>query len=139
MNNFTALYRYEWKKLWQKKLVWLMFLLLAVTIGFSCCADLIGAYYVEGVAVDTNYHMFVTDTAYAKALSGRAIDQALLEETITAYGKIPENPGTNYSLTEEYQRYARPYSAIFNFVKKYHPYAVLGGTVELGTQRAGPV
>ncbi len=121
MNNFAALYRYEWKKLWQKKLVWIMFLLLAVTIGFSCCADLFGAYYVEGVAVDTHYHMFVTDTAYAKALSGRAIGQALLEETITAYRKIPENSGTNYSLTEEYQRYARPYSAIFNFIKNTTP------------------
>ncbi len=121
MNNFMALYRYECKKLLQKKLVWILFVLLAATVGFSCCTDLLGTYYVDGVAVDTNYHMYVTDTAYAKALSGRAIDQALLEETVAAYRKIPEDSGKHYILTEEYQRYARPYSSIFNFIHNTIP------------------
>ena len=49
-------------------------------------------------------------------LNGKEINQSLLEETIKAYGMIPAT-AEKYSSTEEYQTYARPYSAIFNFVR----------------------
>ncbi len=116
MGNFAALYCYECKKLVKKKILWITFLLVAAAILCSSCIDVVGEYYVDGVLVDTNYNLYVADRAYAQALSGRPIDQTLLEETIAAYRKIPEEPENHYTLTREYQTYARPYSAIFNFI-----------------------
>lgn len=77
-----------------------------------------GNYYVDGELIDTNYNMYQTDKHYSEALNGRAIDQSLLEETIAAYRKIPEVAGRHYTLTKEYQQYARPYSEIFNFIRQ---------------------
>ena len=116
MNNFGALYRYECKKLLSRKMVWISFLLCLITIIIALFAPLFGNYYVDGKFIDTNYNMYQTDKYYAEALSGREINQSLLEETISAYRKIPEIPGQHYTLTEEYQQYARPYSEIFNFI-----------------------
>lgn len=117
MNNFGVLYRYEYKKLLSKKIVWISFSLCIIIIIISLCAPFWGGYYVDGQFVDTNYNMYQTDKRYAKALSGKEINQNLLEETIAAYRKIPETPGLHYTSTEEYQQYARPYSEIFNFIR----------------------
>lgn len=116
MNNFGALYRYECKKLLSRKIVWISFLLCLITIIISLLAPFFGNYYVDGKFIDTNYNIYQTDRHYDEALSGREINQNLLEETIAAYRKIPEVPGLHYTLTEEYQQYARPYSEIFNFI-----------------------
>ena len=116
MNNFMVLYRYECKKLFGKKIVWITFALCIATIIISLCASFIGSYSVRGEFIDTNFNMYQTDKRYSEALSGRKINQELLEETIAAYRKIPYTEDLNYSLTEEYQQYARPYRAIFQFI-----------------------
>ena len=116
MNNFIILYRYEWKKLLNKKIVWITFALCIVIIIVSLSVPFIGSYYVGGEWIDTKLHMYQTDKHYSESLSGREINQELLEETIEAYRKIPYTKELKYSLTEEYQQYARPYSAIFNFI-----------------------
>lgn len=116
MDNFRTLYRFELKKLAKRKLVWVGLLLSLATCGFSVFAGLIGTHYVDGTAYDTYYHMFQMDQAYSRALSGRPIDQTLLEETMDGYRKIPAG-AQRYQLTEEYQTYARPYSPIFNFIR----------------------
>lgn len=118
MNNFEILYHYECKKLGSKKIVWVSFSLCIIMIVLSLFAPFLGDYYVDGKLIDTNYNMHQTDKHYAKALSGREIEQRLLEETIAAYRKIPETPGLHYTSTEEYQQYARPYSEIFNFIRR---------------------
>lgn len=118
MNNFGMIYRYECKKLMNKKIVRISFLLSLTIILFSFFAPFLGDYCVGGEFVDTNYNMFRTERSYSLALSGRPIGQELLEETIAAYRKIPYVQGMNYTLTEEYQTWARPYSAIFNFIRK---------------------
>ena len=116
MNNFGTLYRYEVKKILGRKLVWIVFFICALCAGMFAAADLTGKYYVDGEVVDTHYHMFQVDQEYRRALSGRVLDQQLLEEMSEAYGKIP--PAVErYTLTEEYQTYARPYSDIFNIVR----------------------
>lgn len=99
-------------------MVRISFLLCILTIIFSFVAPFLGDYYVDGKFIDTNYNMYQTDKRYAESLSGREINQSLLEETITAYRKIPETPGLHYISTEEYQQYARPYSEIFSFIRK---------------------
>lgn len=116
MNNFGTLYCYEMKKILKRRLIWITVGIMLVLIVGNFSFRLMGNYYVDGVLVDTNYHMFQTDSAYQKALDGRKIDQALLEETFAGYARVPLNV-ENYSATEEYQLYARPYSEIFNFVR----------------------
>lgn len=116
MNNFRVLYRYECKKLLSKKNVWITFALCMAAIIISLCVPFIGSYYVGGELIDTNLNMYQTDKYYSEALSGREINQELLEETIAAYRKILYTEELNYTLTEEYLQYARPYSAIFNFI-----------------------
>lgn len=116
MDIFKSLYCYELKKILQKKIVWITAIVVAVTFVISVVADMVGTYYVDGVAVDTYYHMYQTDRTYRQALDGRVIDQSLLEEMKAGYDKLPAGV-EKYSLTEEYNIYARPYSAIFNWVK----------------------
>lgn len=115
MNNLFTLYGYELKKLVQKKLVWVSLLVCMAAIVFSILFPLLGTYYADGTAVSTNYEQHLIDQAYRKALSGKPIDQSLLEETIAAYKDLPIE--TDYVLTEEYQTYARPYSEIFHLIR----------------------
>mgnify|MGYP003488211460 FL=1 len=117
MNNLLIMYRFELKKLVQKKLLWISLLVCMAVIGFSILFPLMGSYLVNGTYVGTNYEEHLINQEYRKALSGKSIDQALLEETIAAYKDLPLD--TNYVLTEEYQTYARPYSDIFNLIRSW--------------------
>lgn len=116
MNNFRTLYRYEVKKILNRKLVWIVFLICVLCSGVFVAADLTGKYYVDGEVYDTHYHMFQVDQEYRRALSGRALGQELLEEMSAAYRKVPVT-AEHYTVTEEYQTYARPYFEIFNLVR----------------------
>lgn len=118
MNQFGILYRYELKKLAKRRLVWITFTICLLLIVLLASTSLMGKYYVDGQVVDTHYHMFLVDREYDKALSGRKIDQALLEETIAAYRHIPST-ADRYTLTEEYQIFARPYSSVFNIIRSW--------------------
>lgn len=113
MNNFGVLYRYEWKKLLGKKIVWVSFALCMTAILITFLTPLLSYYEEGGKRADSYYQM---DLRYYQALNGREINQELLEETIAAYRKIPKTAGNEYTSTEEYQQYARPYSAVFNFI-----------------------
>ncbi len=117
MNNLLTMYGFELKKLLQKKLVWISLFICMSAIVFSILFPLCGTYYVNGVAISTNYEQHLIDQGYRKALSGKFIDQSLLDETISAYKDLPIE--TNYVLTEEYQTYARPYSEIFNLIQAW--------------------
>jgi len=118
MNQFGILYRYELKKIIKRRLVWITFTICLLLVVLTASTSLMGKYYVDGQVVDTHYHMFLVDREYDRALSGRKIDQELLEETVAAYRQIP--PTTErYTLTEEYQTYARPYSTVFNIIRTW--------------------
>ena len=117
MNNLFTLYGYELKKLMQKKLLWISLLVCMAAIAFSILFPLLGTYSVNGVSISTNYEQHLIDQAYRKALSGKPIDQSLLEETLAAYKDLPIE--TDYVLTEEYQTYARPYSEIFDLIRAW--------------------
>ena len=115
MKIFMTLYQYELKKIVKRKLVWITLLICIGCIVIMAAGELFGNYYVDGEVVDTHYNMIRVDNAYRRALSGRVVGQELLEEVMEAYSKIPITEG-RYSVTEEYQQYARPYSEIFNLV-----------------------
>lgn len=89
------------------------FALILVTMG----AALVGSYYVDGEYIGSNYEMFQVDKTYQQALDGRAIDETLIREMQEGYGKV-NLKAERYSLTEEYQKYARPYSAVFNYLRQ---------------------
>lgn len=117
MNNFGVLYRYEIKKLIRRKIVWITGTIILALSLLSITADVTGKYYVDGEVYDTHYHMMETDREYDRKISGREIDQELMEEMQAAYRKVPTD-ALRYSLTDEYQTYARPYSQIYQIVRK---------------------
>lgn len=117
MSNFKTLYFYEMKKLLSRKLVCVTFLIMVV-FGVMCVVmPLAGNVYIDGVKVDTSAHSNKVDTEYARALNGRKLNQSLLEEVWEAYGKVPLSGNGHYTGTEEYQKYARQYSSVFNAVR----------------------
>ncbi|MBD5476770.1 MAG: hypothetical protein HDR17_12465 [Lachnospiraceae bacterium] len=115
MKIFMTLYQYELKKIVKRKLIWITLIICIGCIVIMAAGELSGNYYVDGEVVDTHYNMIQVDSAYSRALSGRVVGQELLEEVMEVYSKIPITEG-RYSVTEEYQQYARPYSEIFNLV-----------------------
>lgn len=116
MRNLGTLYLFELKKIFSKRLTWITAAVMLIICMFSASFGVLGSYYVDGVKVDTHYNMMETDRAYERALTGRKIDQQLLSEMQRAYAQIPAE-ADRYSITEEYQLYARPYSAIFNIAR----------------------
>lgn len=120
MSSLSTLYQYEMKKIMRRKIFWITLAVCMLCIVFTVTAGLIGSQDVkrDGEVVDSvsYYEMILTDRAYERSLSGRPIDQELLEETMAAYKKIPYSMEF-YTSLEEYHRYARPYSAIFNVIR----------------------
>lgn len=104
MRDFGRLYRYELKKLVSRKTN-AVTLVICILIYLLMCV--MGTFNADEV-----------DINYEKALDGRAIDEKLLKETVEAYGKVPAGLD-NYTITDEYQTYARPYSPIFNYILQH--------------------
>lgn len=118
MHIFLTLYHYELKKIVKRRLVWAALFACLGCIAMAKAGNLSGNYYVDGKAVDTHYHIFQVDSAYLRALSGRVVGQALLDETKAAYDKIPDS-AERYTETEEYQKYARPYDGVFQLIWRW--------------------
>lgn len=118
MHNLGMLYRYELKKIAKRKVLWITSALILLAIVFTATAGLLGTYYIDGEPAESHYQMYKTDQAYRKALSGRVIDQELLQETVDGYRKIPDSE-EHYTFTEEYQTYARPYSDIYHLIRSW--------------------
>lgn len=117
MKNLGVLYRFEVKKIGSRKIVWITAFLMVLVVLISVGSPLLGAVYVDGVMTETNYQAFQLDKAYQLELDGRSINQELLAQMQAGYDKIPED-AESYITTKEYQTYARPYSAIFQFVRR---------------------
>lgn len=120
MKNLGILYKFELGKILRRRTSWITIIITLLLVLGTLGLDSLGGYFVNGVQVDTNFHMNQIFKADQMKLDGRAIDQALLEEMREGYGRIPKeaiNGAVPYIGTKEYQTYARPYSAIFNFVR----------------------
>ena len=116
MADFLTLYLFEWKKLWKRKLVKIASACLFAVAVFTVISPMLGNYSL-GVVMESNADGVRKDAAYREALDGKLLNQELLTEVYRAYGKVPYENG-KYSGTEEYQTYARPYSAVFNQVRQ---------------------
>lgn len=112
-----TLFHYELKKIFMRRIVWITLAFTLVMCTFPVVLPLCGSYVVNGEKVDTNYHKMQTDRGHMEQLKGRMIDTALLKETVRGYAMIPED-ASPYVASEEYQEYARPYSAIYYFIQE---------------------
>ncbi len=110
MNNFWEIVKFEYRKLFGRKMVWLTLGVCIAIIAVSCCGSLLGDFIVDGSYYDSNYHILRKDIENAKALSGRAVDDELIEEMRNAYQKA--SPSDYIS----YMDYARPYMEIYRIV-----------------------
>lgn len=110
------IFMYEMKKLLNRRIVWASMAISLLLCLITVCAPLLGSYYIDGARISSNYEEFQIDKAYQEALDGRLIDEQLIREMQEAYSRVPLEQ-EKYSQTEEYQKYARPYSAIFNYVR----------------------
>lgn len=117
MNNFGDLVRFEYKKIFMKRSIWIALFLYIFTIVVSCFGVLIGNEYRDGVPGRSNFESMKMDREYERALTGKEIYSDLIMETSKAYQKVPSEKSVQYTNTEEYQTYARPYSAIYGIIR----------------------
>lgn len=115
MNCFLQLVGFEYKKIAKRRGALLALALALITTILLPLGTLIGSVYEDGAPVETQYAAMQTDRAYARALSGRPIDAALLMEAAAAYAQVPDS--TRYTQTPEYKTHARPYSEIYGIAR----------------------
>lgn len=115
MHSFYNLVGFEYKKIFKRKSAVIALILVTAAVVFSPLAIFFGTSYIDGEPFESHYQAMVKDRAYAMALSGRAIDETLINETKAAYSKIPMVE--RYGVTPEYQEHARPYSEIFRIMR----------------------
>lgn len=116
--QIKRLFFYEVKKIACRKIVAVSMVCAVLLMVFTFCLPLLGDYYVDGTRIGSNYEQFLIDSSYAKALDGRKIDDVLIKEMQEAYSKV-DVEAYRYSLSDVYQKEARPYSQIFHFIRQY--------------------
>lgn len=116
--NFGTLYHYELKKIVRRKLLWIALAVCILAHVAGLMYPLFSTYYADGELTASHLQMYTVDRTYREKLSGRKIDDELLREMATAYRKIPSDV-EQYTLTDEYQTYARPYSDIYGIVHNW--------------------
>ncbi len=85
MNNFWTLVRFEWKKIWSRKITWIAFLLVFLTmLAFGFYRAFV-SHEVDGVRV-TAQEEEMQQKAAAKKIAGRVINDELVEETLQSMG-----------------------------------------------------
>lgn len=124
MNNFWTLVSFEYKKLLHKKTVLISLTLAMILIIFSCFSMVIGSntqgnYYSENMSA---YDAMLMDKGYEKQLEGRELNGELILEASKAYQKIDTTVG-RYTDSEEYQKYARPYSSVYTLIDAAYAHA----------------
>ena len=124
MRDFWTLVGFEYRKILGKRSVKIALLLTLFLSVFSIWGTLMGSYYIEGEVFETNAEAAKKDRAYARTLSGRVLDSELLLEAANAYGTIPEDAAV-YQSTDEYQKNARKYSAIYNLARQVYDTATI--------------
>ena len=108
MRNTATLFFFEFKKIICRKTVWAVGVLMLLLCAFLSISDLVSAsvyYEVNGMEV-SGYEMMKINRQNAKALSGRLINDALLQDMKKAYSK---DDGTDA---------LQPYAPVYSFVSQ---------------------
>ena len=117
MRSFFDLVGFEYKKIFKRKgaiialaLVTILTLLLPMTV-------FMGNVPIGDGIVESAYQVRMKEREYARALSGRSIDEVLIEEVWKAYSKIPPvASNVSFVTIPEYREYAMPYSSIYQIL-----------------------
>ena len=117
MKSSFRLVGFEYKKIFKKRSSIVILLIAVFLTAFSSLGPLMGNYYIKGEKFESNYEGMKRDREYIRSLSDREIGNDILSEAIGAYSLIPSTDG-KYTDTDEYQRYARPYSEINYIIRK---------------------
>lgn len=117
MKSSFRLVGFEYKKIFKKRSSIVILLIAVFLTAFSSLGPLMGNYYIKGEKFESNYEGMKRDREYIRSLSYREIGNDILSEAIGAYSLIPSTDG-KYTDTDEYQRYARPYSEINYIIRK---------------------
>jgi ABC-type transport system involved in multi-copper enzyme maturation permease subunit len=120
MRVFFDIAGYEYKKMLSRKSALISIILVALLTLVAPALRLAGSSLVDGEVYETHYDAMVKDRAYARALSGRVVDETLFDEAIDAYAKVPADAARPL-LTPEYERYARPYSGVYGILTREFP------------------
>ena len=88
MHNFFDLVGYEYKKILKRKSVWVMLVLGVLIAVVTCAGVLIGDYYEDGIAFESQYEGMIKDRTYARKLAGRLLDKDLLIEAAEGYNRF---------------------------------------------------
>lgn len=124
MTNFWSLVGFELKKFFNRKPAIIFLVVSFFIVVLSCFGMVIGKnkssnyYTTQGMS---NYDIMKMDRENERKLEGRELNAELILEASNAYKRIDENT-TNYERyteTEEYQKYARPYSSVYNLVAQF--------------------
>lgn len=116
MNNFWSLVGFEYKKIFLKKSVVIaVFLALIITV-FSNIGVMIGNNPNTG---RSHYEDMLIDKGYTLALEDVPLDENLILEASEAYKTIDADVYP-YSKSEEYQKYARPYSKVYQLIESVY-------------------
>lgn len=132
MHNFGILYRFELKKLWNRKIVWITIIgMMLALIVSSVILILTDHYQINGKEISA-YEDMIEKRQYARELEGRLLDDTLIKEMQKAYGNLQildkeeiensDNQNTSTSVTvakgeegnQDYRKYAYVYEAVAN-------------------------
>lgn len=113
MRAFWTLAGYEYRKIFRRRATWAALGLALVFVIVTSQLTLLGGYYLDGQRVSSNREQMQLDRTYARALSGRPMDNTLFGEAAAAYAAIPADAEL-YQQTEEYRTVARPYEAVWD-------------------------
>ncbi len=113
--SFWSLVSFEYKKIFNKRSVQFALLLTIAVIGVSVFGTLFGNTYIDGKVFESNYDAMSKNRDYARALDGRQIDSELIMESAQAYARVSTQ--NYYTDTDEYQRFARPYSGVYSVIR----------------------
>lgn len=97
MGNFGTLYKFELKKLLQRKMVWIALVLLAAAAILPPASSVIGKMYISSEVtglenqVYTHYELVQRRRADPAHLEGRKLDTDLIQEAIGAVGVISQS------------------------------------------------
>lgn len=99
---FKDLYFYEMKKIWCRKLIWIVLVIMAAIAIFSAYSPLTGNVYVNGELSDSHKKVRERKMESSRALSGRILGNELLNQIAEGYEKLPKGvePGSMRKLTD---------------------------------------
>lgn len=132
MKQFGQVFYFEWKKIWQRKSTWITLGILVLFYLVMDGAFYFGSTYVDGEFLETHIEGTKKDVENGRRISGRKIDDSLLQEMWKSYDSVKgtdsrkndkndkeEENKKNFRLTEEYQTKVRPYIMLEDIVQNF--------------------